>query len=394
MLYQDSPQYLLTLYNGKLYYGRGRMIPFLLASLLIGYIYEDADSLIIYNDSLTICGLHQYNHKVTIAHNSTLTVRSWSGAADSTGWLSLDAPFISLEDSSSIMGSGAGYDGGSTSGHPHGYGPGAGGSGTSGGGGGAGYGGAGGTGGDVTPGPGGITYGDVSDTLLDMGSGGGGGCLGFVDGAGGRGGASVFLRGQRICIDTSAIEVNGQYGNDGALEAGGGGSGGGIAVWSDSIAMHRATLSGGGGDGGDAEFGGGGGAGGGRIKILYTASLDTSELAVLRQGGAPGTGFYGNPEPGAIGSLYIGPVLSVTETAQIPHVKFVVQPTVVRKGMTVIIDHPPRTVRLYDVSGRIVQVIVLTNTIEHIDLSNLQHGIYFVQLAEEQSPAIKIILLR
>jgi hypothetical protein len=158
--------------------------------------------------------------------------------------------------------------------------------------------------------------------------------------------------------------------------------------------MHSSTISAGGGDGGDAEFGGGGGAGGGRIKMFYTVSLDTSESTLSMNGGVPGTGFYGDPEPGAIGSLYIGPVLGVTETAQIPHVKFVVQPTVVRKTMTVITDHPPRTVRLYDVSGRIVQVIVLTNTIEHIDLRNLQHGIYFVQLAEEQSPAIKIILLR
>ncbi|KPJ72688.1 hypothetical protein AMJ52_05535 [candidate division TA06 bacterium DG_78] len=370
------------------------MITLLLASMLIGYIYEDADSLIVYNDSLIICGLHHYNIKVTIAQNSKLTVRPWSGTADSTGWLYLDAPLISIEDSSLISGSGAGYYGGSTSDHPNGYGPGGGGSGTSGGGGGAGYGGAGGTGGDVTPGAGGITYGDVSDTLIDMGSGGGAGRLGFVDGVGSSGGASVFLRGKKICVDTSTIEVNGKHGNDGALEAGGGGSGGGIAIWSDSIALHSSTISVGGGDGGDAEFGGGGGAGGGRIKIFYSASFDTSELTVFRQGGAPGTGFYGNPEPGAIGSLYIGPVLGVTEIAQTPYVKFLIQPTVVRKTMTVIIDNPPHTVRLYDVSGRIVHVIAIVNTIEYIDLSDLQQGIYFVQLSGERSPTIKIILLK
>jgi hypothetical protein len=370
------------------------MITLLLVSILIGYIYEDADSLIVYNDSLIICGLRQYNIKVSVAQNSKLIVRPWSGTMDSTGWLYLDAPLISIEDSSLINGSGAGYHGGSTSGHPAGYGPGGGGSGTSGGGGGAGYGGVGGAGGDVTPGTGGITYGDVSDTLIDMGSGGGAGRVGFVDGAGGSGGASVFLRGQKIRVDTSTIEVNGQHGNDGALEAGGGGSGGGIAIWSDSIAMHSSTISAGGGDGGDAEFGGGGGAGGGRIKMFYTVSLDTSELTLSMNGGVPGTGFYGDPEPGAIGSLYIGPLLGITEIVQTPPVKFLVQPTVVRKTMTVQIDNPPRTVRLYDISGRIIQVIVIKNTIEYIDCGDLQQGIYFLQLSGERSPAIKIILLR
>jgi hypothetical protein len=370
------------------------MIILLLASLLIGYIYEDADSLTVYNDSLIICGLHQYNIKVTIAQNSTVIVRPWSGMADSTGWLYLNARFITIEDSSSINGSGAGYHGGTTSGHPSGYGPGAGSSGTMGGGGGAGYGGAGGTGGDVTPGAGGITYGDISDTLLDSGSGGGAGRVVYVDGAGGSGGASVFLRGQKICVDTSSLEVNGEHGNDGTLEAGGGGSGGGVAIWSDSIVMRSSSINARGGDGGNAEFGGGGGAGGGRIKLFYTASLDTSELIVVRQGGEPGTGFYGNPEPGAIGSLYIGTVLGITEIVQLPHVKFVVQPTVVRKITTVMIDNPPRTVRLYDVSGMIVRVIVIKNTREYIDLGDLQQGIYFVHLSGEQSPAIKIILLK
>jgi hypothetical protein len=370
------------------------MMTFLLVSLLIGYIYEDADSLIVDNDSLIICGFHQYNIKVTITENSKLIVRSWSGLVDSTGWLSLDAPLITVEDSSSINGSGAGFYGGSTSGHPHGYGPGAGGSGTSGGGGGAGYGGAGGTGGDVTPGAGGVAYGDVSDTLIDTGSGGGAGNLGYVDGVGGCGGASVFLRGQKIHVDTSVIEVNGQRGNDGALEAGGGGSGGGVVIWSDSIVLHSSSISAVGGDGGNAEFGGGGGAGGGRIKLFYTASLDTSELTVLRQGGAAGTGFYGNPEPGAIGSFYIGPVLGITEITQLLDVKFMVQPTVVRNIMTVMIDTPPRTVQLYDVSGRIVQTHVIINTTDYIDLSDLQQGIYFVQLNGAHRPAIKIILLK
>ncbi|MCK4756458.1 hypothetical protein KAS56_05960, partial [candidate division WOR-3 bacterium] len=65
------------------------MIITILVSVLIGYVYEDADSLIVIDDSLVICGTHQYNIKVHITNKGILKVTQWSGAADSTGWLLL-----------------------------------------------------------------------------------------------------------------------------------------------------------------------------------------------------------------------------------------------------------------------------------------------------------------
>lgn len=265
------------------------MIITILVSVLIGYVYQDADSLIVIDDSLVICGTHQYNIKVHITNKGILKVTQWSGAADSFGVLCLNAPLIMIQDSSSIIGSELGYKGAYMNSHPWGYGPGGGSAGgvSGGAGGGAGYGGDGGNGGDYYGGNGGSAYGDPQDTLIDMGSGGGAGRLSAVDGCGGNGGAKIYLRGQKIIIDTSDIETNGQKGYDGSIEAGGGGSGGGIMLWADSIVIHSSALSANGGDGGNTYgFGGGGGAGGGRIKIFYSSQLNTSNLILSAQGGA------------------------------------------------------------------------------------------------------------
>lgn len=370
------------------------MIIFMLVSTLIGYIYEDSDSLIVYNDSLIISGYHHYNIKIHIANYGRLKVRPWDGTTDSTGWLSLNAPSILIQASSSINGSESGYQGGHTSGHPYGYGPGYGGSGTSGGGGGAGHGGVGGIGGDVTPGAGGDAYGEASDTLIDMGSGGGAGRLGFVDGPGGNGGAKICVRGQKITLDSSAIETDGQRGFDGALEAGGAGSGGGIMVWADTIVIHNATLNANGGNGGDAEFGGGGGAGGGRIKIFSSSSFDTSGMVLSVGEGAAGTGTYGDPEPGMPGSIYIGPVLGVMEIVQKPVMSFIVHSTLVKNSVKITIQNPPLFLKVYDISGRIAKSFWLKNKVEHISLRDLRQGIYFLRLDDECNFVGKIILLK
>ncbi len=369
------------------------MIVVLLVSFLVSYIYEDSDSLIVIDDSLTICGQHQYTIKIDI-DSSTLMVRHWDGT-DSTGWLCLNAPLIYLHDSSTIDGSGRGYRGGSIP-HPDGYGPGYGeaGGGNGGGGGGAGYGGFGGAGGDDYPGDGGSTYGSASDTVIDMGSGGGVGRLSAVDGHGGNGGAMVYLRGQRIGIDASYIYVKGLRGLDGTLEAGGGGSGGGVMIWGDSVLIHRTALKSEGGDGGDASFGGGGGAGGGRIKIFYSLYIDTTETHLSVTEGAAGSGNYGTPQPGASGSTYIGLMIGITEqvTTSTPRIKIHTNP--VRKGVFITLDHVPIVLKLYDISGRIVKKLRMANKTEYISLDDMEQGIYFLNVDGASRPLGKFILLK
>lgn len=369
------------------------MIIVILASILIGYIYEDSDSLIVIDDSLTICGNHQYSIKVDISHGK-LMVRPWDGT-DSTGWLFLNAPLIYLHDSSIIDGSESGYRGGNIP-HPDGYGPGygEGGGGNGGGGGGAGYGGDGGNGGDSYPGSGGSVYGDDSDTLIDMGSGGGAGRLSAVDGFGGNGGAKVYLRGQKIVVDTSEIHTNGQSGYDGSIEAGGGGSGGGIMIWADSILIHSSTLNSNGGNGGDASFGGGGGAGGGRIKIFHSPYLDTSEMTLSVLQGTAGSGSYGNPAPGMPGSTYIGPIIGITEIAHNAEIGLKIHSNPVRRGIKITPENTPIFLRLYDISGRVVKMFWIRNRTEYICLDDLSQGIYFLKSGKENKSIGKIILLK
>lgn len=369
------------------------MATLFLVSFLINYIYEDSDSLIVIDDSLTICGEHHYTTKIDISLG-TLIVRQWDGT-DSTGWLFLNAPFIHLHDSSTIDGSGSGYRGGTVS-HPDGHGPGYGesGSGNGGGGGGAGYGGSGGAGGDLYPGAGGSTYGSDADTFIDMGSGGGAGRLSAVDGPGGNGGAKVYLHGQRIRVDSSYIYVHGQRGLDGALEAGGGGSGGGIMVLGDSVFIQYSAFNADGGAGGDASFGGGGGAGGGRIKIFYTSDIDTSDMHLSVTEGAAGSGAYGTPESGTPGSTYIELIIGITEqvTTSTPRIQMHTNPT--RNGVFITLDKVPIVLRLYDISGRIVKQLRLTQKNEYIRLNGIGQGVYFLTVGRESRPIGKIILIR
>ena len=369
------------------------MITACILSFLIGYIYEDSDSLIVVDDSLLICGSHHYTIKIDISM-STLTVRQWD-ATDSTGWLFLDAPLIYLHDSSQIDGSGSGYRGGTIP-HPDGYGPGYGesGGGNGGGGGGAGYGGYGGQGGDNYPGSGGSVYGSDSDTIIDIGSGGGAGRLSAVDGHGGNGGAKVYLRGQRIIIDSSYIHTHGQAGVDGSLEAGGGGSGGSIMVRGDSVLIHGSRLHANGGRGGDASFGGGGGAGGGRIKIFYSLYLETSEMNLSVIEGAAGTGSHGEPEPGTPGSAYTGLIVGIAEVAEIKNHGTRINANPVRDGFAITLEEVPALLKLYDISGRVVKVLWIKNKTEYISLDDIKQGIYFLRVDRENKPIGKVILLK
>jgi hypothetical protein len=374
------------------------MIIVLLASVLMGYIYEDSDSLIVINDSLTICGYHQYAIKVHVTNHGKLNIRQCTGAGDSTGFLILNAPLIMFQDSSLINGSGLGYKGGYMNSHPNGYGPGGGGAGgvSGGAGGGGGYGGNGGAGGDMYPGAGGSAYGDSHDTLIDIGSGGGTGRLSVVDGWGGNGGAELYLRGFKIVIDTSYIQTNGQNGSDGGWEAGGGGSGGGIMVWADSIIMNDAALYANGGDGGNQMYGGGGGggAGGGRIKLFYYSSLDTLNLVLLAQGGSGGPGGSGNGEAGMPGSIYIEHIVSITEIADLRGKKLFSYSNPTREVVKIISDEVPITLQLYDVSGRRVKTFTINKKINRVDLKELDPGVYFLKSPGYQESVGKLILLK
>ncbi len=366
------------------------MVVFLCVALLFGYIYEDADSLLILNDSLVMCGYHQYNLKVHLNNNAKLKVRLWNGI-DSTGKIILQAPLIHIHGSSIVQGTGFGYSGGTNT-HPDGYGPGYGHAGVSGGGGGAGYGGAGGQGGDVNPGAGGVSYGNMSDTTIDRGSGGGAGRLGLVDGFGGNGGALVYLRGHKILIDTASVLSNGMRGNDGSYEAGGGGAGGGIKICADTVLLRNAILSAKGGAGGDAAGGGGGGAGGGRIKIFNTF-IDTVSLSVSVSGGNGGTGGYGNGQSGSNGTLYFGPLVSLEEVSQDSGQMFFVQPHITTGGINVYCVKSKSVIAVYNISGRCVKRLSVTRILSHIDLSDMSEGVYFIR--EQHSRVVeKIVLVR
>jgi hypothetical protein len=373
------------------------MTVFLFVTLLFSAIYEDSDSLIVNNDTLTICGSHQYAIKVHLENRGHLFVRNATGAPDSTGWLVLNAPLIVMTDSSSIYGSERGHKGGYMNSHPWGYGPGGGGAGgvSGGGGGGGAYGGAGGDGGDYSGGYGGMAYGDPSDTVIEMGSGGGGGRLSVLDGIGGNGGSAVSLRCCLVELDSSSITVNGQIGYDGSVEAGGGGAGGGILIWADTVHIHDCAMNANGANGGNTMgFGGGGGAGGGRIKILYTALLDTTGLSLSTQKGLGGIADMGtNGDSGTVGTIYIDQYTGLTEfsIAVPPMIK--IQPNPVRQVAWISIEKAPAELFMYDACGRCVRKLLLSRKTESVNLAVLRSGVYFLRSQSSAELVKKIILI-
>jgi len=363
---------------------------------IYGYVYEDSDSLIVDNDTLTICSSHQYAVLVHIRNNAQLFVRSATGATDSTGWLELDAPHINITHSSTLLGSERGHKGGYLNNHPWGYGPGGGSAGgvSGGAGGGGAYGGSGGAGGDIYGGAGGVVYGGLADTLIQMGSGGGAGRLSVVDGAGGNGGASVSLHGTVVEIDSSDILLLGQRGTDGSVEAGGGGSGGGLLIWADTVSLHEVTINATGGNGGDASFGGGGGAGGGRIKILYSAVLDTSSTILFAGGGNAGSGTYGTPQAGMAGTIYIGIHTGIHETVPEPLHTLTVKPNPSQGVMWLQTYRCPTDIHIHDCAGRKVKTISVIRGNEMIDLRDLPPGVYFVSEPPVSHRPSKLIITR
>ena len=366
--------------------------------LILGYVYEDSDSLIVYNDTLTICGNHAYSIKVGIGDSAEIFVRKATGAPDSTGWLSLSAPTITIEDSSSIDGSEKGHEGGYLNSHPWGYGPGGGSAGgvSGGAGGGGAYGGSGGTGGDYYGGAGGISYGDPADTIVQMGSGGGAGRLSVVISNGGSGGAALSLRGSFVQITSSSIANNGQNGETGVgLEASGGGAGGGIIIWADTVLMHDLTVEAAGGNGGDAAFGGGGGGSGGRIKVLFSSYIDTSGVLYRVQGGTGGIGDPGLPgsTPGDSGTVHIDVFTGITEARRVSGQVFRVHPNPTPGLLNIDAKSTLTNVKLYDISGRLVMCLELCSHSQTVDLNMLQPGVYFMVADNQDSRPYKLILI-
>lgn len=365
----------------------------LIACILTGYIYEDSDSLIVINDTLTICGEHEYAQKVHVTDHSVVLVRPWLEGSDSLGRLVLSAPLIVIQASSLLNGSFRGYGGGDNS-DPHGFGPGYGGAGNPGGGGGAGYGGDGGQGGDTAPGSGGGAYGDPTDTLIERGSGGGAGRLGSVDGFGGNGGAAITLRAQDLIIDSSDIESHGERGDDGGLEAGGGGAGGGLMIWGSTVSINNAILSASGGNGADAAFGGGGGAGGGRIKVFYETLLDTTQVNFSVAGGFPGTGAYGAPGSGMSGTIHVRQIMLISEQSHTHARAVTVYPTLTQGNITLQTAEIPVYVALYNCTGQRVKTVCLWDTQTDLNVADLDAGIYFVHTLAGSRLISKIIVLK
>lgn len=366
--------------------------------LILGYVYEDSDSLIVYSDTLTICGSHAYAIKIHLSDNAELFIREATGASDSTGWLALAASTITIDDSSTIDGSEKGYKGGYLNSHPWGYGPGGGSAGgvSGGAGGGGGYGGNGGAGGDYYGGSGGTWYGDPADTIIQMGSGGGAGRLSVVISNGGTGGAALSLRGSSVELISSSIKNNGQNGETGAgLEASGGGAGGGIMVWADTIALYDFNIEATGGNGGDAAFGGGGGGSGGRIKVLYSSYIDTSDVTCQVQGGTGGTGDPGLPSstPGDSGTVHIDVFTGIIEAGGEPRQVFRVHPNPTHGILKIEAKVTPADAKLYDISGRLVMNMTIIDQSQTLDLGKLPRGVYFVIVEDHKTHPCKIILI-
>ena len=364
-------------------------------AFMLGYIYEDSDSLIVYNDTLTICGMHTYDQKVHLADTAKLRVRPWTGS-DSTGWLVLNAPDIRLEGSSAIRANAAGFWGGTNT-HPDGYGPGGGAAGNPGGGagGGAGYGGPGGDGGG-SPGSAGIAYGSLSDTVIQMGSGGGAGRLGAVEGFGGNAGGSICLKAGTLVIDSSSLTANGETGDTAAMVAGGGGSGGGIMVWADTVTIRTAAIEADGGPGGpvDPEYGyGGGGAAGGRIKIFYASFVDSTDLTLSVQGGTAGIGGWGNGQPGSPGTIFVDQVVGLLEIATGVRSGLRVTPNPARDIVAINVAAGPVWCAVFDATGRQMMALAVTHTSARVDLGALPRGVYFLTVGHGDRGPHKLVLI-
>jgi hypothetical protein len=230
-----------------------------------------------------------------------------------------------------------------------------------------------------------------------MGSGGGAGRLGSVEGFGGNGGACIYFSANILHIDSSLIAAFGTAGHDAVIVAGGGGSGGGIMMWGDSVTIRASMLSVDGGLGGDTDPSdgyGGGGAGGGRVKVFYAFSIDTLGLSFTVQGGGGGIGGWGNGQPGMPGSSYIGIQTGIFEIVDQLKKTFIILPNPTRGVFHLRVTKAPIEVQVYDCAGREVRTINLITQDQMADLRDLRTGVYFLKSHDFGIVVGKLIIAR
>jgi hypothetical protein len=285
-------------------------------TILLVLTVENPPDLIVDATTVILSGNLRFGN-VTIINGGTLLVDAYNGTA--MGWLNITANTIKVDATSQIIADGKGYRGGigifygeaPSGGLGEGYGGGSGGQNSGGAaGGGAGYGGAGGDGGGGGA-SGGPTYGSDIDKIVQIGSGGGGGCsyqlVAYMRGGnGGNGGGSIVLNASTLEI-FGTISANGN-GGGGSLDGneiggGGGGSGGSIVLYSNYLNITGAHITAKGGGGGPGSAGSnlfagtgtGGGGGGGRIVICYCSDFDNRPVIISAAKGLKGP-HYTNPE--------------------------------------------------------------------------------------------------
>ena len=276
----------------------------LLALLLAPVLASD---LTVDGTTVTLDGTQSYDN-IYVINGGSIVVSDYDGTG-TTGTLILEADYIEVDSTSSIVADGAGYIG-QTDGDGEGPGGGAGGSSYDDGGGGGAHGGDGGDGvmdDCTTPdGPGGTSYGDVTATNIDMGSAGGaaGAADGDSGGEGASGGGAITLSAAWIVME-GTISANGDAGTEVNDDATGGGAGGGVLIVADELDCDG-TIEAMGGDGGSADDAGGGG-GGGVVKQFYDSSINS--CSVDTDGGEAGR------TPGRV-TFVIGPAVAGLKTTR------------------------------------------------------------------------------
>jgi hypothetical protein len=299
-------------------------------------------------------------------------------------------------------------------------------------------------------------YGTETGRDIQLGSGGagaGGGGRSFyfgTDGSlGGNGGGLIFLKATNSLTITGAISVNGQDGsyggsggsgdatddccsdgcNDcaertfscgsGSGAGSGAGSGGGIFLEAIGTATVTGTLQANGGDGGstgqkgiganctygssgfcsgnsmstsDGNTGGQGGAGsGGRIKVFVAECLQVNLNGIIEVQGGLG---INSGEDGTYAEVY--GYLSVTENEN--DLNWLIYPNPFTNDIQILISdqvtHQNSTVTVVNSLGKLVYSEELFGNTTKINLSQLDSGIYFINVNVDGVSAIKKVIKR
>jgi hypothetical protein len=277
---------------------------------MVPRVTDDSYDLIVgVGETYETYGCHTYANSIQI--NGTLKVKPYDGSDNNTGALSLQANWISVGSTGTIIADGRGYGGGGGATETAGFG-GAGGMGGKGGNGDGGRtnGGGGGGGSNGSLGGNAGTYGTAGSAGIEtgggsggnststaskggaggtgFGAGGGGGAGNGSDGGGGGGGGSGGLAGSgNITGGNGAGTAKGTGGSGTASK---GNNGGYLMAGSNGDMTTDMTIQKGSGGGGGASGqyyggGGGGGAGGGSVSLISTGNITIDGMISVRGGG-------------------------------------------------------------------------------------------------------------